>query len=59
MHYSGSVRWQSSTVTELQCIYFKQVNNELIYKYFKIMIHELAISACRGLFNGEHYSDGI
>lgn len=28
-------------------MYFKHVNNELIYKYFKMMVHELAISACR------------
>lgn len=32
-------------------MYFKQVNNELIYKYFKIVIHELAMSACSELFN--------
>lgn len=49
MHYSGSLEWQSS-VTELQCMCFKQVS-EFSYKYFKIMIHELPISACRELFN--------
>lgn len=47
MHYSGSLEWQSSIIIELRCMYSKHVNNELIYKYFKIMVHELAISACR------------
>ena len=47
VHYSTSLEWQSSIIIELQCMCFKQVNNELIYKYFKIMVHELAISTCR------------
>lgn len=47
MHYSSSLEWQSSIIIELRCMYFKHVNNELIYKYFKMMVHELAISACR------------
>lgn len=46
------VPWSGNQVLlESFSVYFKQVSNELIYKYLKIMIHELAISAYRELFN--------